>query len=78
MSEVRLIDGNSVALFLVEKGQHDTKKFKLGEIIRYSPSEVGELIKEMPTIDPVRVHNEKVEVPYCWYCGARMDGEEDE
>lgn len=24
------------------------------------------------------VHNEKVQVDYCWHCGARMDGEEQE
>lgn len=23
------------------------------------------------------VHNEEVDVPYCWHCGARMDGGED-
>lgn len=23
-------------------------------------------------------HNEKVEVPYCWHCGARMDGDGNE
>ena len=24
------------------------------------------------------VHNAKVQVDYCWHCGARMDGEEQE
>ena len=24
------------------------------------------------------VHNEKVQVDYCWHCGARMDGKEQE
>lgn len=22
-------------------------------------------------------HNKRVQVPYCWHCGARMDGEEE-
>ena len=24
------------------------------------------------------IHSKKMDVPYCWHCGARMDGEQDE
>lgn len=31
---------------IIEAGQSDTTKFKLGEIIRYSPSEIMEILKQ--------------------------------
>lgn len=31
--------------WLVEAGQHDYEKFKLGETIRYTPSEVADIIR---------------------------------
>ena len=31
---------------LIETGQHDYQKFALGEIIRYSPSEVMNILKK--------------------------------
>jgi membrane protease subunit (stomatin/prohibitin family) len=51
----RLIDGDSINLALVERGQSD-KRFKFGETIRYTPSEVQQIINEdMPTVDAVEV-----------------------
>jgi len=34
-----------IELILIETGQHDTKKFRLGEIIKYAPYEVTEILK---------------------------------
>ncbi len=34
-----------IELILIESGQHDLK-FKLGEIIKYSPKEVGEILRK--------------------------------
>lgn len=34
-----------IEMILIETGQHDLK-FKLGEIIKYSPTEVGEILRE--------------------------------
>lgn len=34
-----------IELILIETGQHDLK-FKLGEIIKYSPTEVGEILRK--------------------------------
>lgn len=34
-----------IELILIETGQHD-KKFRLGEIIKYSPYEVAEILRE--------------------------------
>jgi len=31
---------------IIEAGQSDTKKFRLGETIRYSPSEILEILKQ--------------------------------
>lgn len=36
----------TIQMILIETGQHDTGKFKLGETIRYSPYEVAEILKE--------------------------------
>ena len=36
----------TIELILIETGQHDTDKFKLGEIIRYAPYEVAEILRE--------------------------------
>ena len=51
----RLIDGDGINLALVERGQSD-KRFKLGATIRYTPSEVQQIINEdMLTVDAVPV-----------------------
>ena len=34
-----------IELILIETGQHDTKKFRLGEIIKYAPYEVAEILR---------------------------------
>lgn len=34
-----------IELILIETGQHDKKKFRLGEIIKYTPYEVAEILK---------------------------------
>ena len=34
-----------IELILIEEGQHDTEKFRLGETIRYAPYEVTEILK---------------------------------
>lgn len=36
----------AIEMILIETGQHDKDKFKLGEIIRYTPYEVAEILKE--------------------------------
>ena len=36
----------TIEMILIETGQHDKDKFKLGEIIRYAPYEVAEILKE--------------------------------
>ena len=35
-----------IELILIEAGQNDTEKFKLGEIIRYAPYEISEILRE--------------------------------
>lgn len=35
----------TIELILIETGQNDTKKFRLGEIIRYTPYEVAEILR---------------------------------
>lgn len=35
-----------IELILIETGQHDKKKFKLGEVIRYTPYEISEILKK--------------------------------
>ena len=34
-----------IELILIETGQHDKEKFKLGEIIKYTPHEVAEILR---------------------------------
>ena len=52
---MRLIDGDGINLALVERGQSD-KRFKWGETIRYTPSEVQQIINEdVPTVDAVTI-----------------------
>ena len=34
-----------IELILIETGQHDKEKFKLGELIRYTPYEVAEILR---------------------------------
>lgn len=34
-----------IEIILIEKGQHDKEKFRLGEIIRYAPCEVAEILR---------------------------------
>ena len=34
-----------IELILIEEGQHDKEKFRLGETIRYAPCEVAEILK---------------------------------
>ena len=63
---------NEISLILIEAGQSD-KRFKLGEIIKYSPSEIAEILKK---------HKEKLQqdVPWiidghhmqCGKCGTIM------
>lgn len=35
-----------IELILIETGQHDKEKFKLGEVIKYAPYEVSEILRE--------------------------------
>lgn len=35
----------TIELILIETGQHDRNKFKLGEIIKYAPYEVAEILR---------------------------------
>lgn len=35
----------TIELILIETGQRDKDKFKLGEIIRYAPCEVAEILR---------------------------------
>ena len=62
-----------IGLILVEEGQSDYRKFKLGEIIKYSPSEVMDILRkyesELPSAQP---KTEKYEYHYdhtdcIWY-----------
>ena len=54
---MRLIDGDGIGLALVIRGQSD-KRFKLGDTIRYTPSEVQQIINEdIPTVDTVPVRH---------------------
>lgn len=34
-----------IELILIEEGQHDKEKFRLGETIKYAPYEVAEILK---------------------------------
>lgn len=42
---------DEVQSILITTGQSDTKKFKLGELIRYSPSEVLEILRKKESED---------------------------
>ena len=50
-----------IGLILVEEGQSDYRKFKLGEIIKYSPSEVMDILRkhesELPSAQPELSNN---------------------
>ncbi len=35
----------TIELILIETGQHDKEKFKLGEVIKYAPYEVAEILR---------------------------------
>jgi len=53
---------------IIEAGQSDTKKFRLGETIRYSPSEILEILKQHESeIFGVDVINLKP----CPFCGRK-------
>lgn len=44
-TEEKRFTANEVVTAMVYAGHGDTKKFKLGETIRFSPSEVGKILK---------------------------------
>lgn len=35
-----------IELILIKTGQHDKEKFKLGEVIKYAPYEVAEILRD--------------------------------
>lgn len=35
-----------IELILIEAGQHDKEKFRLGDIIKYAPYEVAEILSD--------------------------------
>ena len=47
----RQFTADEVETILITEGQSDTKKFKLGELIRYSPSEVVEILRKKASED---------------------------
>ena len=43
---MRIIDGDKIREVLIERGQNDIGKFRLGDTIRYTPSEVQEIVNQ--------------------------------
>ena len=41
------MDADKICKYLTDYGQHD-KKFKLGELIKYTPIEIRDILKNMP------------------------------
>lgn len=61
--------------YLVESGQNDTR-FKLGDTIRYTPTEVANLLREMPeeTVNKPPAHKPPIGVyPYHIGTGNRIE-----
>ena len=76
---MRLIDGNGIGLALVKRGQGD-KRFTWGDTIRYTPSEVQQIINEdIPTVDAVEVRHGryvKVHDMGCYWLVCSVCGDE--
>ena len=51
---------------IIEVGQSDTKKFRLGETIRYSPSEILEILKQHKD----EIFTEDSPLLKCPFCGG--------
>ena len=62
------IDRKDIALYLITEGQEHYKKygFKVGDIIKFSPSQVNEIVKDIPIVDAVPVIK-------CKDCGYYME-----
>ena len=50
-ADTKQFTADEVQSILITTGQSDTKKFKLGELIRYSPSEVFEILRKKASED---------------------------
>lgn len=50
---MRLVDADAVLYALVEEGQNNATKygFRLGERIKFTPTQVDEIVDRMPTIE---------------------------
>lgn len=46
--------------YLIDCGQSDTEKFKLGDTIRFKPSQVADLLEKMPEDEPEEKVDHKV------------------
>lgn len=74
---MRLIDADSVMCALIDEGQTNYRKygFKLSELIKFTPAQVGEIIHKMPTIEPERragkwiCSDDMYETAVCSVCG---------
>ena len=53
---MRLIDADAVLYALVEEGHDNATKydFRLGDTIKFTPTQVDEIVSRMPTIEPER------------------------
>ena len=66
---------NKICGYLIERGQN-TRKFRLGELIRYTPSEIADLLREMPeeTVNKPPAHEPPIGVyPYHIGIGNRIE-----
>ena len=66
---------NKIYGYLIERG-HDTQKFRLNETIRYTPSEIANLLREMPeeTVNKPPAHKPPIGVyPYHVVTGNRIE-----
>lgn len=53
---MRPIDAESVLYYLVEEGQNNATKygFRIGDTIKFTPTQVDEIVSKMPIVEPER------------------------
>lgn len=53
---MRSIDADAVLYALVEEGYNNATKygFRLGDTIKFTPTQVDEIVSKMPTVEPER------------------------
>lgn len=74
----RLIDADAVLYALVEEGHDNATKygFRLGDTIKFTPTQVDEIVSRMPTIEERKKGKWIEYIPehgQCPFCGNQVD-----